>query len=214
MLRFGLDLGRSAYVDLYWLPLGAGNVVVRASGRFYEAILARRQHRDVRDLYHSALVVRDGDERFAIEMAPVWGAAQRERGVVAEGPVGYRRLGRWRLFRYEVRRWRDGVIPDVACAVDSPRRVSTSRDQARALLDLVPRLPVVTWGRDELATGAMWNSNSMVAWLLARSGHAVDLVEPPRGGRAPGWSAGLVLASRDAGCDRPGTAARTATSVR
>jgi hypothetical protein len=30
------------------------------------------------------------------------------------------------------------------------------------------RLPV--WGRDELATGEMWNSNSMIAWTLARSG--------------------------------------------
>jgi hypothetical protein len=141
-----------------------------------------------------------------IEMAPVWGNAEQDRGVVVEGPVGLRWLGRSRWFRYEVRRWRDGVIPDIACAVGSPRRMGTDSDRARALLDLVPRSPAVTWGRDELATGAMWNSNSLIAWLLARSGHAVELVEPPGGGRAPGWSAGLVLAARDAGCDRPGLA--------
>jgi hypothetical protein len=206
MLGLDLDSERSAYVDLYWLPLGAGKVAVRWSGRVYEAIVARWQHRDVGDLYHSALQVRLGDQHYVIEMTPVWGNAQRERGVVSEGPVGSRRLGRWRWFRYEVRRWRDGVIPDIAYAVGSPRRMSTSSDRARALLELVPRVPAVTWGRDELATGATWNCNSLIAWLLARSGHPAELVTPPGGGRAPGWSAGLILAARDARCDRSGPA--------
>jgi hypothetical protein len=39
----------------------------------------------------------------------------------------------------------------------------------------------------------MWNSNSVVAWLLERSGHDADL-RPPGGGRAPGWAAGVALA--------------------
>jgi hypothetical protein len=194
----------SAYVDLYWLPLGAGKAVVRWSGRAYEAIVARWRHRHVGDLYHSALVVRHGDERFVIEMAPVWGNAQPERGVVGEGPVGLRWLGRWRLFRYEVRRWSEGVIPDIACAVGSPQRIGTDAERARSLLDLVPRFPAVTWGRNELASGDMWNSNSLIAWLLARSGFLVDRITPPGGGRAPGWSAGLVIAARDARCDRSG----------
>jgi hypothetical protein len=38
------------------------------------------------------------------------------------------------------------------------------------VLALVPRVPTVTWGRDELAADEMWNSNSVVRWLLARSG--------------------------------------------
>ena len=58
---------------------------------------------------------------------------------------------------------------------------------------------MLTWGRDELGAGEMWNSNSAVAWALARTGHDMDAIGPPRGGRAPGWAAGLVLAGRQAG---------------
>jgi len=43
----------------------------------------------------------------------------------------------------------------------------------------------------------MWNSNSLTAWLLARSRHDTDLVRLPAHGRAPGWTAGLVVAARD-----------------
>src|SRR5687767_6098408 len=107
MFPLPVDPRCPAHVDLYWLPLGAGGSVVRWSGRVYEAIVARRQHRAARDLYHSALGVRLGDERYVIEMAPVWSNGPRDRGVVAEGPVGSRTLGRSRWFRYEVRRWRD-----------------------------------------------------------------------------------------------------------
>jgi hypothetical protein len=42
----------------------------------------------------------------------------------------------------------------------------------------------------------MWNSNSLVSWLLASTGHDLARIHPPDGGRAPGWIAGLVLASR------------------
>jgi hypothetical protein len=42
----------------------------------------------------------------------------------------------------------------------------------------------------------MWNSNSLISWLLARAGHDMATVRPPTRGRAPGWRAGLVLASR------------------
>ena len=41
----------------------------------------------------------------------------------------------------------------------------------------------------------MWNSNSLVSWLIARSGLDVESVHPPAGGRAPGWRAGLVVAA-------------------
>ena len=81
-------------------------------------------------------------------------------------------------------------------AVASPHRVGTDSVRAELLLDLVPGVPTVTWGRDELGTGEMWNSNSLISWLLARSGHDTDAVTPPLGGRAPGWRAGLVVAQR------------------
>jgi hypothetical protein len=98
------------------------------------------------------------------------------------------------LFRYEVRQWPNGVIPDIDEAVESPRTVSTDPAVARRLLALVPEVPTLTWGRDESRTGEMWNSNSICAWLLVRSGVDVATIHPPTGGRAPGWSAGLDVA--------------------
>jgi hypothetical protein len=184
-------------VDLYWLPLGAGGVAaVRWSGRLYEALAAHRGRRNRRDLYHSALEVHLGGDRFVIEMAPVWSSRETNRGVVGEGAVGFPWLGRSPLFRYEVRRWLGGTIPDLAEAVASPQRLSTDPEQALHILDLVPCFPTATWGRDELHTGEMWNSNSLIAWLLARTGHGVDLIDLPPRGRAPGWSAGLAVARR------------------
>lgn len=188
----------TASVQLYWLPLGAGDNTgcVRTNGRIYEAVAARLQHRVPCQLLHTALEVRVGDRRFVIEMTPVWSTDDPVRGVVSEGPVGQRWLGRSRAFRYEVRRWLDGVIPDAALAVGGPRGISTDPARTQLLLDLVPVFPTATWGRDELRAGEMWNSNSLTAWLLAASGHGADRIEPPLGARAPGWSAGLVVASR------------------
>ena len=40
----------------------------------------------------------------------------------------------------------------------------------------------------------MWNSNAIIAWVLSRSGIDAATVMPPRGGRAPGWAAGLEVA--------------------
>jgi hypothetical protein len=140
--------------------------------------------------------VRVPEGRFVIEQAPVRDGDGAERGVVAEGPVGSRAVGRFRLFRYEVRRWRDGIIPDVAEAVASPHRLSNDPDCARRLLELVPQAPTPVWGRDELHAGEMWNSNSLVSWLIARSGLEVGSIHPPLRGRAPGWRAGIVIARR------------------
>jgi hypothetical protein len=192
------DRDDRAWIDLYWLPLGAGDKTrcVRCNGRFFEALQARRQHRPRCDLYHSALEVGLGADRFAIEMAPVWGNSHTDRGVVTGGAVGAPWLGRSRYFRYEVRRWRNGTIPDRSEAVASPQRMSSDLAQAHRVLELAPSFPAATWGRDELNTGDMWNSNSLTAWLLARTGHEVDLVEPPPRGSAPGWQAGVVVATR------------------
>jgi hypothetical protein len=185
-----------AAVDLYWLPLGAGGHSVRWNGRIFEWVVARIERRDRCDLYHSALEVRLQEGRFVIEQAPAWSKGGK-RGVVAVGPVGTRAAGRLRLFRYEIRRWRDGVIPDVTEAVESPRPLSDDADCARRLLELVPQVPTPVWGRDELHAGEMWNSNSLISWLIARSGLDVDSVALPTPGRAPGWRAGIVVARRE-----------------
>ena len=184
-------------VDLYWIPLGAGAHVVRISGRTYEAIAARLHRRAPCDLYHSALIVTTTDGSFVIEMTPITdGRGRQDRGVVAEGPVGTKWAGRLRVFRYEIHRWRDGAIPDLAQAVDSPVRVTSDPTMAQQVLDLVPSVPTPTWGRDELRAGDMWNSNSVVAWVLASSGLDAVAGHPPSGGRAPGWDAGIVTAQR------------------
>jgi hypothetical protein len=185
----------SVGIDLYWLPLGAGGHSVRWNGRLFEWIAAAIERRDRCDLYHSALEVRVPEARFVIEQAPAWRDSVA-RGVVAEGAVGARALGRSRLFRYEVRLWRGGVIPDVAEAVDSPQRLSNDLECARNLLELVPRVPTPVWGRDELGAGEMWNSNSLISWLLVQSGVDVDSLHSPVAGRAPGWRAGIVVARR------------------
>jgi hypothetical protein len=185
-----------AELELWWLPLGAdGSPLVRATGHCYEALRARREHRRTLLLVHSALRVRRDDEPWSVvEVAPAWDRRSPTRGVVAEGPVGLRALGRSVWFRYEVRCWPGGVIPDAAHVIGAPVRIPTDLSRVANLVDLLGRVPTPTWGRDELRTGEMWNSNSVVAWLLAGSGHA--LPEPPTGHRAPGWTSGVEVARR------------------
>ena len=197
--RRGLWLQLSpAAVDLYWLPLGAGapsgSRLVRFNGKAYEALSAAFERRQPLDLYHAGLEVRLGDGFFVIEVAPSPDAWHARRGVVAEGPVGSRLAGVLRLFRYEVRCWSGGAIPDVDEAVASPVRVTDDPETAHRLLELVPTVPSLVWGRDELQTGDMWNSNSVISWLIARAGLPVEDVALPPHGRAPGWAAGIRAA--------------------
>ena len=182
--------------DLYWLPLGAGGRSVRLNGRIFEAVVASLEKRPIKDLYHSALTVSVPEGEFVIEMAPVRAGDGALRGVVAEGAVGSRWARSLRIFRYENRRWQNGVIPDVGESVGSPRRLTDDPVLAQRILELVPEVPTPVWGRDELKTGEMWNSNSLISWLIARSGLSVENVDPPAGGRAPGWHAGLIVAGR------------------
>ena len=190
----------SPRLDLYWIPLGAGARVVRTCGKGYEALVARLQHRPPCDLYHAALVAHTAVGRYSIEITPVPDDVGREqRGVVGDGPVGSRVLGRFRLFRYELRRWRDGVIPDLDFAVASPVLISEDAETVGHALELVALVPTPVWGRDELRAGEMWNSNSVISWVLDRAGVIERAGFPPGGGRAPGWDAGIVVARRPAG---------------
>jgi hypothetical protein len=178
--------------------VGEGGHCVRFNGRVYEAVQAARQHRRRCGLYHSALVVELDGDRYTIEVAPSPDAGEARRGVVATGAVGSRYVGWWRLFRYEVRCWRGGSIPDLGAAVGGPVRLTDDPRIARRLRDLAPTVPRPVWGRDELAAGEMWNSNSVIAWLIATAGLPTDQLRPPPNGRAPGWQAGLAVARRRA----------------
>lgn len=197
-------------IDLLWIPLGSGGVgFVRLNGRIYEIVRARLERRRPLDLYHTALEVHLPEGRFVIENAwPSPNADTPSRGVVVEGPVFGHRIARFRLFRYEVRLWRDGAIPDAGDAVGGPQRLSADPVRARQLLALVPEVPAMVWGRDPLGTGEMWNSNSVISWLLTRSGFTADAVQPPPGGRAPGWETGIRAArgggaARNSGAEAP-----------
>ena len=197
-----MQTSRTAAVDLYWIPLGAGGHSVRFNGRVFEAVVAARQHRERCDLYHAALIVELDGDRYTIEIAPSPDADEASRGVVASGAVGSR-YARWlRLFRYEVRCWRGGSIPDLAEAVGAPRRLTSDPRVARRLLDLVATVPTPVWGRDELKAGEMWNSNSVIAWLIAAAGLPTRPLRPPPRGRAPGWFAGLEVARRSGAYER------------
>src|SRR5919108_257091 len=189
-----------ACVDLYWIPLGAGGHSVRFNGRVFEAIAAALEHRTRCDLYHAALVVELDGDRYTIELAPSPDADEASRGVVGTGAVGSRYLGWWRLFRYEVRRWRGGSIPDLAEAIGPPRRLTADPRVVRRLLNVVARTPTPVWGRDELRAGEMWNSNSLIAWVIAMAGISTARLQPPPGGRAPGWACGLEVAERAGRC--------------
>lgn len=153
------------------------------------------RRRPRRDLYHAALEVHLPETSYVIEQTPAARDGGRH-GAVATGAVGARRAGRLRIFRYEIRRWPGGRIPDARFAVDSPRRLSDDPERARAVLAATERVPTPVWGRDELGTGEMWNSNSVIAWVLAGGGIDAAAIKPPPGGRAPGWSAGVTIARR------------------
>jgi hypothetical protein len=190
----------SAGIDLYWLPLGAGAPSgarsVRVNGILFEALQAALERRPRLDLYHAGLEVLLGDERFVIEVAPSPDDVGSRRGAVADGPVGTRLGGHFRLFRYEIRCWAGGAIPDIDQAVASPIRLTNDEQIARKLLGLAPSVPTSVWGRDEQRAGEMWTSNSVISWLIVRSGLSADRVPLPTGGRAPGWDAGIVVARR------------------
>ena len=193
-------------LELYWIPLGAGDGigarVVRLSGAIYERLKALIQRRSPQRLFHAALVAETADGRCVVEMTPVPRAGSPdERGVVGGGAVGSKHLGRARIFRYEIRRWSGGVIPDIGDAIDSPVVISTDVGEVSQVLALLPEVPSNVWGRDDARTGDMWNSNSVVSWTLARAGCADRAGPPPQHGRAPGWEAGITVATTADACD-------------
>jgi hypothetical protein len=193
-------MGRAS-VDLFWIPLGAGHHSVRCNGIAYETLRAAIERRARCDLYHAVLAIRLDGETYWVEMTPVPDGNGRQRGVVAEGPVGVRALGRLRLFRYEIRRWRDGVVPDLSFAVASPIRVTDHAATTRRIYDRLPAVPTHVWGRDVLGVRDMWSCNSIVSWTLAEAGVDVAAIPFPPQARAPGWDAGLAASTDRAGTE-------------
>lgn len=189
-------------IYLYWIPLVAGGSgFVRLNGRIYERLHARRHRRRARALYHTALEVHPSKSaRFVVET--MWPQPDRNgetRGVVGEGPVFASWLSVTRVFRYEVRCWPNGSLPDAEAATGGPRMISDDVSIAERLLALTELVPTLTWGRDVAGVGDMWNSNSVISWLLACGGVEMSAISPPDGGRAPGWETGIAVAQRTLG---------------
>ncbi|GAA2225676.1 hypothetical protein N1031_04400 [Herbiconiux moechotypicola] len=182
-------------VELWWLPVGAGGHVVVHTSRWWELLRARLERRPPRPLFHAALELFVGDRRYVIEMTPAWGQPSAARGVVVSGPVGLRPLGRLRLFRYTIRAWPEGVLPDRGYAVSTPTVIPLARSVANELLAEVSRVPALTWGRRPTDADDMWSSNSVVSWLLTTAGLDATRLSPPADGLAPGWSAGILVAT-------------------
>lgn len=185
-----------SFVDLYWLPVGAGTMSrVRAvSLGCWEAVAAALSRRPRAKLVHSALKLRpaDGITR-TVEMTPVF---QGEAVAPAmTGPVGFRWAGRSRFFRYQLTVQPIDALPDEAWTVVSAR-LTADGNAAERVLALAPGVPAYTWGRRARGTSEMWTSDSAIAWILVRAGIDLDGVTPPAGSRAPGWYAGIQVASR------------------
>ena len=187
-------------IDLYWLPLGAGgSSIVRLNGRLFEGARAVAARRRPFDVYHAALEIFTPGTRHVVEIAPVPDRDAAHRGVVGSGAVGHRFAGRLRVFRYELRCWPEGEIPDRRYAVESPRSLTGDPAAAERMIALLPAVPLPVWGLDDLNAGEMWTSNSVIAWLIARTGLPAGRIHPPAGGCTPGWDAGLVVAQRAPG---------------
>src|SRR5262245_66530383 len=85
----------AACVDLYWLPLGAGDHThcVRTNGRIFEAVTVRYERQARCDLYHAALEVGLGAARSVIGRAPGGSRRQPDAGGEGGGPATLAGLG-------------------------------------------------------------------------------------------------------------------------
>ena len=189
---------RTAAVDLYWIPLGAGGHCVRFNGRVFEALAAARGAaaslrplpRRARRRHRRRAVTRSSSRR---RRTATWraGASSRRAPSAAATPGGCV------VFRYEVRCWRDGSIPDLGAAVGGPMPADerSPRSPATCSTLVADRPTCRCGGATSYDAGEMWNSNSMIAWLIAGRGAAGGATCDRRpDGRAPGWAAGLEVA--------------------
>lgn len=184
-------------IDLYWLPVGAGTSRFQQSSlRLWEAIEAARARRPRVRLFHSALKIATGPgESYTLELTPVFTGGTVPP--LATGPVGFRGADRLRLFGYQLLCQPGDRLPDEEWATVGPTRLTEDCGVVQRVLEVAPTVPRHVWGRRVRGTGEMWTSDSVISWVLARSGIDLSAMSPPDGGRAPGWSAGLAVARRE-----------------
>ena len=195
-------------LDLYWLPLGAGGHSVRVQrphlrggGRSPRCAAAAPS------VTTSTTRRSTGDDAGGHPTQSRWSAAKAlvsaeaaDHGAVAGGARGQppaRPLGAVSI--------RDPLLSVAARSQTSRRRLRAPAAADRrpcscsggSVLELVPlRSDLRSGGWTRSQTGEMWNSNSLVSWLLVS--HRPDVGRADRlpvGGRAPGWQAGIAVAA-------------------
>lgn len=184
----------SGFVELAWIPVGAGTHVQWASLALYEAVASRLARRPAGTLLHAALKIGLDERLYTLEVTPA-PAGPNVRAEVT-GPVGVRGADRLRLFRYQVCVNERADFPDERWALEPRITVTSEARMAERVLELTARVPNYTWGRRRRGHPEMWTSDSCVAWILAVAGADAEHVAIPAGCRAPGWASGLVEARR------------------
>ena len=193
---------RTSWIDLYWLPLGAGGRVVPRCGRAFERLSAAREHRAAQPLFHSALEVADE--------AP--GYVDRDgSGLVQRGPGarrGRRGAGRPSTARPAPRLPVRGALlagrprsPTWPGRSESPQRLTDDAAVAARVLAQRSVVPALTWGRDELGLGrhVELQQPRRLAAVHLRSGRGAGVSRRRAVVGRPAGDAGLALAG---GCDR------------
>ncbi len=186
------------FIDLFWLPVGAGTPRAQQfSLACWEAVAALLSRRKRAALYHPALKMRQGAVTYTLELTPVF--VGEPAAPAMTGPVGLRAAGRFKLFRYQLRCYEADSLPDEEWAVESPIRLSTECELVERIREAAATVPPHAWGRRAPGTHEMWTSASVVSWLLTECGIDAGAIALPRGGRAPGWQAGLEVAGLSGG---------------
>jgi hypothetical protein len=179
------------FVDLYWLPVGAGTRFQRASLAVYEALAAFVARRPRGSFVHAALKIGTGGRCYTLELMPV--PARQTTPPLLMGAVGSARAGRWRLFRYQLLCSETDVLPDEEWVVGAPIRLTVDCVFAQRALTEAAHVPAYIWGRRAKGTTEMWTSDSIVSWLLCAIGIDAAAIPVPKGTRAPGWAAGIQV---------------------
>lgn len=186
----GGDPDCPCYVRLYWVPVGGTSITDVLD------FIANRliDNPDGKTIYHSALEIQfpEGGEcrRFVIELTESEDDPA-EKARVGE-TVEHNIFG---PFNYTIRLFRNGEVEDQVNA-QAPITLSNDCRIASNIAALVAaeEVPDLDYG-EKIGTrsGATdrWTSNSVISWLLQRTGLNPGGIFPPDGGIAPGWDAGL-----------------------
>lgn len=177
------------FLELSWIPVGAGTHFQRASLLLYESVAAAISRRPRATLVHAGIKFALDGQRYTFEVMPA-PPGPNHRGEVT-GPVGIRPAGRLRLFRYQAVLSESPALPDEQWAVGPAIRLTSDPATIARAIELRLEIPAYTWGRRRRGHSEMWTSDSAVSWLLGRAGLDVRAIAIPPGTRAPGWFAGI-----------------------